>query len=118
MSLEQALAENTAAVRELIAALNGRTSQAAPVKGAPEAPKPAPAAEAPAASPAPSAGPAPAVADTPVTRDSAKVIAKELNVKDSKKLKDVLTTLGAANFAAVPDDKLVEFVKLAKEALA
>ena len=111
MSLEQAIADNTAAIRDLIAYLGSKPTVL--VRAAdPEAPK---------ANLTPEDQGAAAVladqAPPPVTRDSAKDIAKQLNVKDAKKLKEVLTTLGAPNFAAVKDEQLAEFVKLAKAVL-
>jgi len=66
MSLEQALAENTAAIRELIAALN----QAAPVLGNAKASSPTPAAQA-AASPATATKPAASEKKTPASGTSA-----------------------------------------------
>lgn len=122
MSIEQAIADNTAAIRELIKVLTAApvtaNQKVEPQAPKAEAPKPAATVEAGSTEASSAAGSAPAATtDEPITRDSAKDIAKQLNVKDSKKLKEVLTTFGAPNFAAVKDEQLAEFVKLAKAAL-
>jgi len=114
MSLEEAVKENTAAIRELIAALK---NNAAPVKAAPaqaSAPKPA---APPAASPV-SAAPASA-AGTVITDDD---IRKEMNPIIARigrdKVAEILKKYGAEKAINVPQERRAEFLAEAKKAVA
>lgn len=116
--LEQAIADNTAAIRDLIAAIKGIGAPAAapkapesvktpePVKAAPaKAPEPVKPAPAPAAASAPAPAPAPAAASE-ITPDQVK--AAFMAATREVKMR-ALAAVGAARFSAVKPEQFAAF---------
>lgn len=121
MSLEQALNDNTAAVRELIATLKGTApTPAADVpaeKPQPKAEKAKPAAKAetPKAETPKADAPVPAVVDRKVVTDKLVKVAKLFGRETAL---GYLKPYGATNLSGVPDDKLAEIEARFDEKLA
>lgn len=113
MSLEQAMAELTAALNANTAALKGAPAAGKPTPTA-AAGKPAPAAN----KPAPTAAPANGAADPAKLTKAREELKKVLDAKGADEVRAILTEVGAAKLSDVAADKVDDLFAAINKRLA